>query len=217
MPASTRVFIVDDHPLVREWLTTLLHQQGDLVVSGQAADAASALSAMLEDPPEVAVVDLTLRSSSGLDLIKDLTEQLPGTKVVVLSMHDEVFYAERALRAGARGYVIKQEATDRILDAIRQVQAGQLYANPELLARLTERLFSKAAHLKPGSVETLSDRELDVFSRLGHGQSTRRISDELHISIKTVQVYCMRIREKLGIADGVELMREAVRWVESKR
>jgi len=171
---------------------------------------------MLADPPDVAIVDLSLKTSSGLDLIKDLTEHLPGTQVIVLSMHEEVFYVERALRAGARGYVMKRESTDRMVEAIRTVQTGRLYANPQLLARLTERMVGKAQVQVPGSVEILSDRELEVFRRLGEGQSTRRIAGELHVSIKTIQAYCARIKEKLGIANGAELVREAVRWTEQQ-
>jgi DNA-binding NarL/FixJ family response regulator len=216
MTPRIRIFIVDDHPLVREWLATSLRQQADLEVNGQAEDAASGLAGMLADPPDVAIVDLSLKTSSGLDLIKDLTEHLPGTQVIVLSMHEEVFYVERALRAGARGYVMKRESTDRMVEAIRTVQTGRLYANPQLLARLTERMVGKAQVQAPGSVEILSDRELDVFRRLGEGQSTRRIAGELHVSIKTIQAYCARIKEKLGIANGAELVREAVRWTEQQ-
>jgi len=213
-PPQTRIFIVDDHPLVREWLANLLRQQPDLEVNGQAEDAASGLAAMIADPPDVAIVDLSLKTSSGLDLIKDLTEHLPGIQIIVLSMHEEIFYAERALRAGARGYVMKRESTDHMIEAIRTVQAGRVYANAQLLARLAERMVGHTAAASPGDVETLSDRELDVFRRLGEGQTTRRIAEELHLSIKTVQAYCARIKEKLRLANGAELVREAVRWTE---
>ncbi|HSY53389.1 MAG TPA: response regulator transcription factor [Opitutaceae bacterium] len=215
-PPQTRIFIVDDHPLVREWLANLLRQQPDLEVNGQAEDAASGLAAMIADPPDVAIVDLSLKTSSGLDLIKDLTEHLPGIQIIVLSMHEEIFYAERALRAGARGYVMKRESTDHMIEAIRTVQAGRIYANAQLLARLAERMVGHTAAASPGDVETLSDRELDVFRRLGEGQTTRRIAEELHLSIKTVQAYCARIKEKLRLANGAELVREAVRWTEQK-
>jgi len=171
---------------------------------------------MLADPPDVAIVDLTLRNSSGLDLIKDLAEHLPGTQAVVLSMHDEVFYAERALRAGARGYVAKQEATERILEAIRTVQSGHIFASPALLSQLTERMVGRAP-TPAGSVETLSDRELEVFRRLGRGQTTRQVASDLSLSIKTVQAYCARIKEKLALATGAELVREAVRWCEQQQ
>jgi len=211
---SVRVFIVDDHPLVREWLANLLRQQPDLTVCGHAEDPASALSAIAAAPPDVAIVDLSLKGGSGMDLIKDLTAQFPKVAIVVLSMHEEIYYAERALRAGARAYVMKRESTGQIIEAIRQVLTGQVYANPEILARLAARMVGRGSKAARGSVEGLSDRELEVFRRLGQGQATRHISEELHLSIKTVQAYCARIKEKLGLANGAELVREAVRWVE---
>ena len=214
---KTRIFIVDDHPLVREWLSALLRQQPGLDLAGEADDASTALAAMLANPPDVAIVDLSLKNSSGLDLIKDLTEHLPGTQAIVLSMHDEVFYAERALRAGARGYVTKQEATERILEAIRTVQSGRIFATPTLLAQLAERMVGRPPNSPAGGVVTLSDRELDVFRRLGHGQTTRQVANDLSISIKTVQAYCARIKEKLSLANGAELVREAVRWCEQQK
>jgi DNA-binding NarL/FixJ family response regulator len=216
-PSKTCVFIVDDHPLVREWLTALLHQQPDIEVSGQAGDASGALAAMIARPPDVAIVDLSLKTSSGLDLIKDIDAHIPDTKVLVLSMHEEVFYAERALRAGARGYVMKRESTDCVIDAIRAVCRGQIYANAQLLAQLAERMVGRAQPVTPGGVETLSDREIDVFRRLGEGQSTRQIGEELRLSIKTVQAYCARVKGKLNIQSGTELVRQAVRWVEQQQ
>jgi DNA-binding NarL/FixJ family response regulator len=217
MTARTRVFIVDDHPLVREWLGALLREEPDFEVGGEAADAAAALRAMIDDPPDVAVVDLSLKTSSGLDLIKDLCRHLPATAVVVLSMHEESSLAERALRSGARGYVTKRESTSRIVEAIRAVRAGRLYAAPELLAHLAERMIGRRPPTGVGAAEALSDRELEVFQRLGDFQTTRRIAGELHVSITTVQAYCARIKEKLGYADGVELVREAVRWTEDQK
>lgn len=211
---ATRVFIVDDHPLVREWLSALLRKQPDLELCGAAEDATDGLPAMLVDPPDVAIIDLSLKNTSGIELIKELAEHLPGTQAIVLSMHEEVFYVERAVRAGARGYVTKQEATDRILEAIRSVSSGRVFMNPGMLTALTFRMAGHAPDQLAGNVEALSDRELDVFRRLGRGQTTRQIAQELAISIKTVQAYAARIKEKLQLASGAELVREAVRWVE---
>ena len=208
-----RIFIVDDHPLVREWLANLLRQQPDLTVCGQAGDAATALAAITKEPPDVAIVDLSLKTGSGLDLIKDLRAMHPAVDIIVLSMHEEIYYAERALRAGARGYVMKRESTGQIIDAIKQVRAGNLYANPEMLGRLAERMVGQKPATRD-AVEELSDRELEVFRRLGQGESTRQIADELHLSIKTVQAYCSRIKQKLNLPDGAQLVREAVLWVE---
>jgi DNA-binding NarL/FixJ family response regulator len=208
---DTRVFLVDDHPLVREWLSNLLCQSENLTVSGQAETANAGLAAMLQSPPDVAIIDLSLQNSSGLDLIKVLGEQLPATQVVVLSMHEEMFYVERAFRAGAKGYVTKRESTEQIVEAVREVAAGRIYASRPILARLAERVTAGTLNT---SVENLSDRELDVFGRLGRGHSTRRIAEDLNVSIKTVQAYCARIKDKLGYSDGPELVRDAVRWVD---
>jgi DNA-binding NarL/FixJ family response regulator len=212
-----RIFLVDDHPLVREWLASLLRLQSDLEVCGEAGDPAQALSAMSASPPDVAIVDLSLKRGSGLDLIKDLRIHVPTTRILVLSMHEEISDIERALRAGALGYVMKRESTNQIVAAIRQVHSGKLYADPAILASLAERSLARAPESAAATPEALSDRELDVFRRLGSGHSTRRIADELNIGIKTVQTYYARIREKLGLADAAELMRAAVRWHEEKK
>jgi DNA-binding NarL/FixJ family response regulator len=207
-----RVFLVDDHPLVREWLTTLINQQKDLVVCGEADDAPRALQAIESLQPDVAVVDVTLTSGSGIELVKDLKRVAPKVAVVVLSMHDEALYAERAFRAGARGYVMKRETTRKIIAAIHEVLNGRIYVSEEYRTSLTEKLIQGKAGDSP--VDLLSDRELEVFRRLGQGQETRRIGEALGISMKTVQVYCARIKEKLNLANATELLREAMRWLE---
>jgi DNA-binding NarL/FixJ family response regulator len=216
-PPRVRIFLVDDHPLVREWLGSLLRLQPDLEVCGEAGDPARALAAMTAAPPDVAIVDLSLKHGSGLELIKDLRAQLPSVRVLVLSMHEEISDIERALRAGARGYVMKRESTGQIVAAIREVHAGRIYADAAVLAALAERMLGRPSEANPASPETLSDRELDVFRRLGEGHSTRRIADDLRLSLKTVQTYYARIREKLGLADASELMRAAVRWHDSQQ
>jgi DNA-binding NarL/FixJ family response regulator len=218
MSDRARVFIVDDHPLVREWLANLLRQQPDLEISGQAAGVAAALAGMAAAPPDVAIVDLSLQAGgSGLDLIRELRTRHPATAIIVLSMHEETYYAERALRAGARGYITKRESTGQIVEAIRQVRSGGIYAGAEVLARLAERLVGRSAVLPQSEVGTLSNREIEVFRRLGEGHPTRRIAVDLNVSIKTIQAYSARIKEKLNLASGAELVREAVRWVESQR
>lgn len=215
--ARARVFIVDDHPLVREWLANLLRRESDLEVCGQAEDAAGALAAMAPQPPDVAIVDLSLKGDSGLDLIKDIRVRFPATAIIVLSMYEEVYYAERALRAGASGYVTKRESTVRIVEGIRQVREGRVYASPETMARLAERMVGRAPPPAQGAIASLSDREIEVFQRLGQGHSTRRIATDLKVSMKTVQAYSARIKQKLGLASGTELTHEAVRWVEGGR
>lgn len=212
-----RIFIVDDHTLVREWLANLLRQEPDFEVCGQADTAVAALAGMSAAPPAIALIDLSLKGGSGLDLIKDLRRHCPATQIVVLSMHEEIYFVERSFRAGARGYVTKRESTHRIVEAIRAVLAGQVYANADTLAQLTERMVGHASAKQPGSVELLSDREMEVFRRLGEGQGTRKIATEMNLSMKTVQAYSARIKEKLGLANVSELVREAVRWVETRQ
>lgn len=211
-----RIFIVDDHPLVREWLGNLLRLQADMEVTGEAADSVHALEAMAEDPPDIAVVDLTLERGSGLQLIKDLADRVPEVRAVVLSMHEEIGDVERALRAGARGYVTKRESTGQIVNAIRQVHAGRIYADATVLSRLAERMVGRPSASVGPTADILSDRELDVFRRLGEGHSTRRIATDLGVSLKTVQTYCARVKEKLGLSDANELVRTAIRAAEGK-
>ena len=210
----TRIFVVDDHPLVRELLGNLLRLQPDLRVIGQAGDPAAALTAIAADPPDVAIVDISLERGSGLNLIKELRAQFPRLAVVVLSMHEEITDVERAFRAGASGYVMKSESTGQIVEAIRQARAGRIFANPAVLAQLTARLMRGPGDSAAAPADLLSDREMEVFRRLGVGQSTRDISASLGVSLKTIQTYCARIKEKLQLDDGQELARVAFRWHE---
>ena len=212
----TRIFVVDDHPLVRELLGNLLRLQPDLRVIGQAGDPAAALAAIAADPPDVAIIDISLERGSGLNLIKELRAQLPRIAIVVLSMHEEITDVERAFRAGASGYVMKSESTGQIVEAIRQARAGRMFANAAVLAQLTARLMRGADTAVTAPAELLSDRELEVFRRLGEGLSTRDISSALGVSLKTVQTYCARIKEKLHLDDGQELARVAFRWHENR-
>jgi DNA-binding NarL/FixJ family response regulator len=216
-PSPTRIFIVDDHPLVREWLAALLRQEPDFEVCGHAEAAPAAISGMAASPPDLAIVDLSLQVGSGLDLIKDIQRVCPATRIVVLSMHEEIYFIERAFRAGARGYVTKRDSTHHIVKAIRAVLSGQIYASVDVLAQLTERMIGHSAAHQPGSIELLSDREIEVFRMLGEGQGTRKIAEQMGISIKTVQAYSARIKEKLGLDNVSALVREAVRWVETTR
>jgi DNA-binding NarL/FixJ family response regulator len=210
-----RVFLVDDHPLVREWLTNLINQQPDLAVCGEAESAPQALQTIAAAKPEVAIVDLSLQDSSGIELIKDLKQCQPEVAVLVLTMHDELHYAERALRAGARGYIMKRETTRKVIGAIRQVLAGKLYVSDSVAMAMTAQ-FVEGKTLAGGSpVEQLSDRELEVFELLGQGRGTREIAETLRVSMKTVQAYCARIKEKLNLGSATELLREAIRWNES--
>lgn len=208
----SKVFLVDDHPLVREWLTTLLNQLTDLRVCGEASGAEKALEGIRATEPDIAIIDLALPEGSGLALIKGIKAEFPGIAIVVLSMHDERFYAERAFRAGARGYVMKGESTSSIAAAIRDVLAGKLYLSPRMHAVFAERFAEGDLTSLHAPVKKLSDRELEVFRLLGQGYETRRVAQSLNVSIKTVQAYCARIKEKLQLANASELLREAIRW-----
>jgi len=212
---KARIFIVDDHPLVREWLTTLIQRQSDLAVCGEAEDTAAALEAIPKAKPDVAVVDLALKSGSGLELIKDLKQTYPAVAIVVLSMHDELLYAERVFRAGARGYVMKRDSTKKIVEAIRAVRDGRRYMSERVAAVMADKL----ADGQPGNaapVTLLSDRELEVFELLGQGHETSHIAASLHVSVKTVQAFYARIKDKFKVGTERELLREAVRWQEDR-
>jgi DNA-binding NarL/FixJ family response regulator len=213
---DAKIFIVDDHPLVREWLTNLIKQHPGFVVCGEAATAAEAVSGINNAKPDVAIVDISLRNGSGLDLIKTMKVMHPDTAIIVLSMHDERLYAERSLRAGARGYIMKRETTRNVIAAIRQVLDGKLYVSSDMAAYFAEKFVDGKPPTGESSIEQLSDRELEVFQLLGQGRETRDIAKSLNISIKTVQAYCARIKEKLKLANASELLREAVRWYENR-
>jgi DNA-binding NarL/FixJ family response regulator len=215
--SKKRIFLVDDHPLVREWLTNLINQQPDLSVCGEAETAPEAMQAILASKPDIAIVDISLKKSSGIELIKGLKQSSPATAVLVLSMHEESHYAERALRAGARGYIMKRETTRKVISAIRQVLAGGVYISEEIATSLAAQFVSGKPQAQNSPVDQLSDRELEVFELLGQGRGTRQIAEVLRVSVKTVQAYCARIKEKLSLSSATELLREAVRWYEGSR
>jgi DNA-binding NarL/FixJ family response regulator len=212
--AAARVLIVDDHPAVREALSIRIGGAPDLAVCGEAADTADALKLLDRTRPELAVVDIALKTGNGIDLIKRMKARDPRLRVLVWSMYSEALYAERALRAGASGYITKQEATDRMIEALRQVRDGKVY----LSAAMTEKLLKEAVgqqspHATRPAVETLSDRELEVLRLIGQGRKTADIARQLHLSVKTIETYRDRIRAKLDIESGPELARYATVWV----
>ena len=208
---KSKIFVVDDHPLVREWLTTLIDQTADLEVCGGSEESAGALRGIAECKPDLAVIDLSLGAESGLDLIRTIGERHPNVAMIVLSMHDEHVYAERSIRAGARGYVMKRESTKKVVDAIHRVLAGNTYLSSELTETFAQKFIS-GSQSHSETLARLSDRELEVFRFIGQGYETREIADRLNVNIKTVQTYCTRIKEKLDLNSGAELLREAMRW-----
>ncbi len=205
-----KIFLVDDHPLVREWLSQLILREGDLAVCGEAEDAPEALQKIEETQPDIAIVDISLRNTHGLELVKDLQVRRPTLPVLVLSMHDESLYAERVLRAGARGYITK-----KILSAIRQVLAGQIYISEKMASRMVHKMVLGRVQEQKSPIERLTDRELEVFQLIGRGHGTRKIAAELHLGIKTVESYRARIKEKLKLEDGTQLLQQAIQWVHS--
>jgi len=207
-----RVFIVDDHPLVREGLTNLINSQSDLIVCGEAKDSSEAIDGITKEQPDVAIIDISLTNESGLELIKNLVKQFPQVAVVVLSMHDETLYAERALRAGARGYVMKHETSKSVLASIRRVIEGDIYVSERIVNRMALRLTSARRRAGSSPVERLSDRELEIFQLLGQGRTPSEIARDLNLSLKTVQAYCARAKEKFGVTSLTELLRAAIRW-----
>ena len=211
---KAKIIIVDDHPIVRQGLTELINHENDLVVCCQAEDASEAMEFIKESDPDIIIVDISLKETSGLELIKDIKVQYPQLPVLVLSMHDESLYAERSLRAGARGYIMKQEATDRVIMAIRKVLKGELYISDSMTAKMVDRLVGGATESSP--VNALSDRELEVFDMLGQGHGTRNISEKLHLSIKTIETYRAHIKRKLNLSDATELIQHAVQWVNTR-
>ncbi|MBI5385429.1 MAG: response regulator transcription factor [Verrucomicrobia bacterium] len=214
--SKARVLLVDDHPIVREGLTRVINAEADLCVCGQAVSHHAALEAAASLQPDVAVVDISLEGSHGLELLKDLQIQHPRLPVLILSMHDEMLYAERALRAGAKGYLMKREPPERLLAAIRKVLKGDLSFSDDITSRIINLLSGTRGPNQALPIERLSDRELQVLERIGQGHSTRQIAATLCVSIKTVQAHREHIKEKLEIKDGTALTRFAVHWVESE-
>ncbi|MEN6337372.1 MAG: response regulator transcription factor [Phycisphaerales bacterium] len=210
------VLIVDDHPIVRQGLAQLINQETDLLVCGQAEDAHQAMQAIRDLKPNMVIVDISLKDTSGVELIKDLKVQYPELPVLTLSMHDEAIYGERALRAGARGYIMKQEATEKVFTAIRRVLACEVYVSDMMAAKMVSKLVGGVSKKPASAIESLSDRELEVFRMIGEGFNTREMADRLHLSVKTIETYRAHIKDKLALQDASELLRSAIQWVNSE-
>jgi DNA-binding NarL/FixJ family response regulator len=212
-----RIVVVDDHPTMREGLARVIDETGDLSVCAQAESIHRALELVETTQPDLAIVDITLGGQNGIELIKDLKVRHPKLPVLVHSMHDEQVYAQRSLRAGARGYLMKHEPPPKLLHAIRQVLAGEIYLSETMTRQLLHRVADTPSGIGVSPVERLSDRELEVFERLGQGRKTKEIAHDLHLSVKTVQTYCEHLKKKLQLKDATSLVRFAVQSVEAQK
>jgi DNA-binding NarL/FixJ family response regulator len=211
--SKARVLIVEDHPMFRERLAELINKEPDMQVCGTADNIADGLVLIGSVKAQILVLDISLKGPSGLELIKDITAREIQIPILVLSMHDESLYAERALRAGAKGYISKQEPSERIMSAIRQVLRGETYLSPPMTAKIVRTFSNGPNHIS--GIAGLTDRELEVFELIGRGQTTREIGAKLHLGASTVETYRARIKTKLNLENATQLSHEAVRWVQS--
>lgn len=213
--SKDKVIIVDDHPIVREGLENLINQESDLEVCGQASDANQAMKVIMALNPDTVIVDICLKEKNGLELIKDIKVLYPNLPILALSMHDESLYAERVLRAGAKGYIMKHQATENVVKAIRKVIRGQLYISDKMTEKIMSKLVDKKTEADDSPIDCLSDRELEVFLLIGKGYGTRQISKDLYLSVKTIETYRAHIKEKLNLIDAAELLQYAIQWVKN--
>jgi len=211
-----KILIVDDHPILRKGLTLLINQESDLVVCAEAENAQAALESVDRVVPDMAIVDISLPGIDGIELIKELRLRHKDMPVLVVSMHDETLYAERSLRAGARGYIMKQEALEKVLVAIRKVLDGEIFVSDRITTKMLEKFVSVEGVTRTASpIDLLSNRELTVFRLIGQGNKTRQIAERLHLSVKTVESYRAHIKEKLKLGDGTDLLKYAIQWVQT--
>ena len=216
-PVRHRILLVDDHPFMRAGLAQLIDHQPDMMVCGEAGNPVEAMQAVVSTKPDLVLSDLTMPGRSGLEFIKDLRAAHENLAILVVSMHDESVFAERSLRAGARGYIMKEAGGENLLAAIRQILRGEVYVSPRMSARILEGLSGSRPRGSSSPIEKLTDREFEVFQLIGQGKSTRDIAEQLHLSPKTVDVHRANIREKLELTDVTALIRHAVRWVETQK
>ena len=210
----TKIFLVEDHPIFRKGLAQLINNEEDMTVCGEAEDTISAMKAIKKSKPDLIIVDISLKDRSGIDLIKDTRDEFTNMPIIVLSMHDEKIYAERTLRAGAKGYIMKQEAPETIIKAIHHVLNGNIFVSDEIATRIFSMMADGKSNLENSPIDRLSDRELEVFELIGQGFGTRQIARKLYISIKTVENHRIHIKEKLSLKTAIELIQKATLWVQ---
>jgi DNA-binding NarL/FixJ family response regulator len=209
---KARIFVADDHPIVRDWLGQMINAQEDMILCGQAESAAETLERIVTVVPDMVIVDVSMPGVRGTDLIKEIKARHPHLPLLVLSMHDESLYAQRCLHAGASGYITKHAPIEEIHAAIHDVLQGRLYVSSKIAAQLLRKAIGKETHHKVAGIDDLSDRELEVFRRLGQGFSLPQIAEDLCLSLKTVETYCFRIKLKFQLSEMVELRRHAIEW-----
>ena len=211
------VLVVDDHPLMRQGLALLINQQSDMQVCGEAEEGQAAMQAIAQRRPDIMILDISLNGPDGLELLKSIRASDPDLPVLILSMHDEAIYAERALRARANGYIMKQEATEKVLVAMRRILNGDLYLSDRMSNKMLQQFIGGAPSMIQSRISSLSDRELEVFCLIGEGRATREIAEKLHLSVKTVETYQAHIKEKLSLRSGRELIQHAIQWKISEK
>lgn len=210
---KTRIMIVDDHPIVREGYSRLIEREEDLQVCAEADSKVDAIKKVMNDPPDLIIIDISLKDGSGLELIKDIKSQFKQIKMLTVSMHDETLFAERSIRAGALGYVNKQQAAEQLIKAIYRVLEGKVFLSSEITDRMICRSIGSDNYSDQSPIESLSDRELEVFEQIGQGETTRHIAEKLNLSPKTVETYRENIKHKLNLENATELTRNAIQWV----
>ncbi len=213
---TTRIFLVDDHPLMRQGVAQLINAQPDMVVCGEAEDAPSAMKGMEESQPDAAIIDISLRGANGIELIKNLKALYKFLPILVLSMHDEAVYAQRILRAGALGYVMKQDAAEKVVIALRRIMSGEIYVNEKVGSQMLHQALTGRGKADTSPIDRLSDRELEVIQKIGEGRPTRDIAQDLKVSVKTIESHRAHIKEKIGLKSASELVKFSVQWVENE-
>lgn len=207
------VLVVEDHPILRSGLIQVINNEPDLCVTGEADDVQSTLSALGNQVPDMAMIDISLKGGNGIELIREIKSKWGDLPMLVLSMHDESLFAERAINAGARGYITKSESTDKILEAIRTVIRGDYYVSPQMISKVFGRMYDHKKKIKKSPLEQLSDRELEVLELTGQGKNTRQIAERLFLSMKTIQTYQQRLKDKLSLENATALIQYATQWV----
>ncbi|MBN11665.1 MAG: DNA-binding response regulator [Opitutaceae bacterium] len=213
---TTRIYIVDDHPLVRHGLCQIVANEADMEICGEAEDSPAAIRGVGEANPDAIIVDISLKGANGLELIKNLKAIHEDIPILVFSMHDETIYAQRALRAGAKAYVMKKESPSKVVDAIRKIIQGEIYVSPSVADQVLHQIVNGPGNVSTSPVDRLTDRELEVVQLIGRGLSSREVAESLHLSVKTIESHRAHVKEKLGLRNATELVQFSVQWVDQQ-